>query len=347
MASGGVVGATRLDLQGGMAPKLEDLTLVRIALRSWDGALLAHLRRLALCRTTLLPQELMLALHECKALERLSLDKLVFSESETTLDLSPQSITLSSLVDLCIKDVELAMLNTLLSALKTPKCISFLLGSVSRDDTHVPWCIDYISPAAKRALTSLSLVQFIFDEIGTRLRVDCDNYVLSRSLTIITFNHLHDGHANVVNEPDFLKTLPRTETIRTGPGLPSLVSDILVGALSRQQKEREERWLCPHLQHLHIGGQFFGAISLVQMVRNRKEAEGTIDALETLELPRNSPLSTKTLGKVERIIGTNVLRRSDPTTVERDNHFEETAQFWPLTFEQTWNMFGMHEIPVD
>ncbi|KAG9023128.1 hypothetical protein FRB95_013542 [Tulasnella sp. JGI-2019a] len=111
-----------LDLRRRMVSQLENLTLASIALRPWDNMILSHLQVFALYRVCILPQELMLALRECRALVRLSMDQLTLSDGTASLSLpsDSQPIFLSSLVDLCIKGIPSDMIVALLAVLETP-----------------------------------------------------------------------------------------------------------------------------------------------------------------------------------------------------------------------------------
>ncbi|KAG9007229.1 hypothetical protein FRB93_008052 [Tulasnella sp. JGI-2019a] len=366
-----------LDLQGGMSSRLEDLTLIGAGLRSWDSTLLGRLQRLSLRSVRILPHELVLALRECQALERLSLDMLRFPYSDVpALPDDPQPIVLASLSDLCIKDLGSGMISALLRVLKAPKCTAFIIGETSlwamARDRHVPTCIEYITPAVKQALASPAHIEFIFDGSWTKLRVhddDCTwqfmllgyaapkwiNWVLltfkdilSRTLCDVTFNHLGGDTVNLIREPEFLNSLSRIEIIRIGPGLHKTLLDTLMVALSQRQRgEWEGRWLCPHLRHLYIKGNYTGVRALLAMVRNRKKAVGMVNALETLELSHESSLSSKTLTKIEWIVGLHVLRRSKAKEQDARRGYGSQVRYWTRIFEETWSMYGMHEISAE
>ncbi|KAG9034120.1 hypothetical protein FRB95_013765 [Tulasnella sp. JGI-2019a] len=364
-----------LDLRGEMAPKLESLTLAGIALRSWDSTVLTHLQRLALYKVHIIAQDLMLALRECKAIVQLSLDQLVLSSEwagSPVLPKYPHAILLGSLADLCIKDIESDVVVTLLAALETPRCTSFLLGSALSqfEDTFVPACIDYITSAASIAFASPARIEFICDHFGPKLRVRCDDRtwqfkildptafklitwvlptfkdVLNRTPTEVAFDSLEGDHALLIHEPGFLNSLPRIETIRIGLAIRPKMLAALISALSRPQSggEWEGRWLCPHLRHLHIEADYTDARALMGMLRNRKKSAGVVNALETLELSHESTLCTKTFKKIEQIAGLHVLRRSKAKEQETKKHNRVWAEYWTHIFEETWSMYRMREV---
>ncbi|KAG9033554.1 hypothetical protein FRB95_014632 [Tulasnella sp. JGI-2019a] len=355
-----------------MVPKLESLTLASIALRSWDSTILPHLRALALYRVCILPQELMLALRECRTLVRLSMDQLTLSDGTAPLSLpkDPQPILLNSLINLCIKDIPSDMIIALLAVLETPSCTSFLLGSIYRrfDDTYSPSCIDYITLAARRAFASPAHIEFVYDRLGPNLRVQGDDWtwqfklleptlsklinwvlftfkdVLNHTSTEITFDSLEDRHNLLIYEQCIINPLLRIETIRIGPTISIKMLAILISALSQSQSggEWEGQWLCPHLRHLHIARDT-GARALMRMLRNRRNSRGAVNVLETLELSHESTWSRKTFRKIECIVGPHVLRRSKAKEVEISGDSPGWVEYWALVFKVAWSMHGMCE----
>ncbi|KAG9003421.1 hypothetical protein FRB94_003129 [Tulasnella sp. JGI-2019a] len=363
-----------LDLREGMAPKLESLTLVNIVLRSWDSVLLARLQRLALCNVRILPQELMLALRECRTLVQLLLDGLEFSsggEEPPVLPKNTRPIFLSSLTDLCVKDIGSEITASLLATLKTPRCTSFLLGSIwGMTDTSILACIDFITPAARLAFTSPTHIEFFYDPYGLRLRVRCHGCtwqfklleetavklitwvlstfkdVLNRTPIEITFESLRGDQALLISEPGFLNSLSCIETICAGPDIDPETLAALISALSQPQSggEWEGRWLCPHLRHLHIEADYTRARALMRMLRNRKKSAGAVSALGTLELSHESTLSAKTFRKIERVAGLHVLRQSKAQEQETKWRDRRWVGYWTQTIKETWSSYGMREV---